>query len=204
MRSLLHLKLRIVHCPLLFLSFPRVSGTLKSFFARWPIAHSLTLFTMMILRALPIYLTLLLLDIVAAKGIVSRALHSVQNHAQRHTKRLASDLRVAFGALLVSQDAVSNATPQRVVYCKSAGGGSSLSNGNGTSPATATAGGSSPAATSSPSGAKSPFTLVDSFVRRVFALFFSCLPSQSGTNFFDAWSFWTTGDPTNGGPQHSF
>jgi len=147
-----------------FFIFPRVSGTLKSFFARWPIAHSLTLFTMMILRALPIYLTLLLLDIVAAKGIVSRTLHSVQNHAQRHTKRLASDLRVAFGALLVSQDAVSNATPQRVVYCKSAGGGSSLSNGNG-------------------SNGTSPATLVDSY---------------SGVNFFDAWSFWTTGDPTNG------
>lgn len=148
----------------------------------------------MIFRALPIYITLLLLDFVAARGFVSGVFQSVQNTAQRHTKRFARDLRVAFGAVLVSQnDIISDGTPQRVVYCKSAAGGGALSSNDtsggaagGTSSASATAtatAGSSTTSGSTKSGTVSPFTLVD---------------SHSGNGFFDAWSFWTTGDPTNG------
>lgn len=152
---------------------------------------------MVVLKTLPIYLALLVIDSVLADngGLVTRALRSARKTAQSHTKRLASDLRVAFGAVLVDQNGASLDDTRRVVYCKSAGGGLStgggVSQGNGTTSGTTTTTGSGSSGTGAPKPPKTSSNATSSQ--------FKLVDSHAGTDFFNGWSFWSgLPDPTNG------
>jgi hypothetical protein len=89
---------------------------------------------MIIAKAFPLHLLIILLDITSVSGsnLVSRAVQSVHSSAVRHTRSFARDLRIAFGAVLQTQTGSDSIVPNtRVVYCKS--GASSLSGGNSSS-----------------------------------------------------------------------
>ncbi|KAJ7596767.1 glycoside hydrolase family 16 protein [Mycena floridula] len=161
---------------------------------------------MVVFNGLPLYLTLLLLDLqlVSAENVLSGAFKAAHGTASRHTKRLARDLRIAFGGILVSNSILASQqdvlAPQRVVYCKSGAGSlgaatSGSDGGNTSSPqgspgssagltgGSKTATGSSSSPTSPTSSVNSPWTIV---------------AKHAGNTFFDDWTFWTDPDPTHG------
>ncbi|KAK0211279.1 glycoside hydrolase family 16 protein [Desarmillaria ectypa] len=141
---------------------------------------------MFLFHALPLYIILLITCQDASAEFVSRA-HDI---ATRHTKNIARDLRLAFGALLVSQQ--TQIIPQtRLTYCQiglsysSDGkrrGGMNSSNST-TSRASSTRTASTASASATTSSFSSPYNLVE---------------YHNGTDFFNGWTFWTTSDPTKG------
>ncbi|KAF8559288.1 hypothetical protein OG21DRAFT_1403473 [Imleria badia] len=126
-------------------------------------------------------LTLFPLCTTARVSLLSHA-HKV---AIKHSSSLARDLRIALGGVLVAQP---GSAPTQNVYCVSNDGGVIVSSGNGSfsSPSsTPTTSGSQPATTSSvPSSPWKP------------------IATYSGSTFFDGWTFFTGGDPTNGNVQY--
>ncbi|KAK7029619.1 hypothetical protein VNI00_014317 [Paramarasmius palmivorus] len=169
---------------------------------------------------LPLCILLCLIDATTARldgthdNFISRA-HRV---AARHTKNLADDLRVAFGAVLPNapssshtgfalsrrqQDVLGN---NRVVYCKSGGSrtgssssdggsgdggdGDSGSGGNGGNGTSTTRGGSGGGGTRTSTSAAQPTQTFNSPYRLI--------EEHSGSSFFEGWDFWTDADPTHG------
>ncbi|KAK0463535.1 concanavalin A-like lectin/glucanase domain-containing protein [Desarmillaria tabescens] len=135
-------------------------------------------------HALTLYIVLFITCHDVSAAFASRA----RDIAIRHTKNIARDLRLAFGALVVSQQ--TQIVPQmRLTYCQIETSSSSdsqlrggISNGSSNSSGTRTA----TSATTSATTFSSPYHLVE---------------SHNGTNFFSGWTFWTTSDPTNGSPR---
>ncbi|KAF8238374.1 hypothetical protein L208DRAFT_1242607 [Tricholoma matsutake] len=142
---------------------------------------------MRLFRSLPLGLILIITDAsLSSANVVPRAIDRLRDVAHRQTKRFAHDLRVAFGAVLVTQPDTPNS---RVVYCKSgspssigAGGGGS---GNGTSRSPL------PSGTTTSTSVKSSSSPVPSSPWKL-------LDSHAGSSFFDGWSFYTSPDPTHG------
>lgn len=91
------------------------------------------------LHSLPIYLILFLLESslyirgVHSSNVFSRAIQRTHRIATRHTKGIARDLRLAFGAVLVSEPAQHTLTNERTVYCSVSGSGLGSSSSSGTS-----------------------------------------------------------------------
>ncbi|KAJ4485540.1 glycoside hydrolase family 16 protein [Lentinula aciculospora] len=152
----------------------------------------------MIFRSLPMHLALFLLEFalltpsVYSSSIFSRAVQQTHRIAARHTKEIARDLRLAFGAVLVSEPIQQPLDNGRTIYCKSgavagsSGGGqgngsagSSGTNSQGTSTSTKSAAAGSPTA----SAVSTPWKLVE---------------AHNGSDFFEGWSFFTGSDPTHG------
>ncbi|KAF5392404.1 hypothetical protein D9757_002181 [Collybiopsis confluens] len=157
----------------------------------------------MLLHSLPIYLGLLLLEsplcipgVHSTRNIFGRASEKTQRVAARHTKNIARDLRIAFGAVLASDPSQQQplSSGGRTIYCKSNSGlnggtdqgnnsssstGSSSSSGVGSSTKSASTG----VPTASPVSVSTPWKLVE---------------GHNGSNFFQGWSFFTGSDPTNG------
>ncbi|KAF9072717.1 glycoside hydrolase family 16 protein [Rhodocollybia butyracea] len=140
-------------------------------------------------HSLPIPLLLLLqflalIPTVYSNNIISRAAQRTHKVAARHTHAIARDLRVAFGAVLVSEPPQQLLANGRTVYCKSNAVGSSgtgqgnsnSSSGTGTPTKSASAG--SPTAS-----AVSPWKLAE---------------AHNGSEFFQGWSFDVGADPTHG------
>lgn len=132
------------------------------------------------LHSLPTYLILFLLEFslyipgVHSSNVFSRAIQRTHRIAARHTKDIARDLRLSFGAVLVS-DPTQNQLGlinQRSVYCSVAGTGlgSGTGTGSGTSNSSgsgSTARGSSTASASaspSASAVSTPWKLVEEHV----------------------------------------
>lgn len=123
---------------------------------------------MRLFRSLPLGLILIITDAsLSSANVVPRAIDRLRDVAHRQTKRFAHDLRVAFGAVLVTQPDTPNS---RVVYCKSgspssigAGGGGS---GNGTSRSPLPSGTTTSTSVKSSSSPvpSSPWKLLDSHV----------------------------------------
>ncbi|THU91658.1 hypothetical protein K435DRAFT_673740 [Dendrothele bispora CBS 962.96] len=156
---------------------------------------------MLLLRPqLPLCLTLLLIDATSAENLASRAVEHVHRVATHHTKGLARDLRVAFGAVVLGKRQSQQQAPlglsNRVVYCKANGtvsagsnvGSGSGSNSDGTQSGNDGGSGTATGSAAQPSGTSTgavstPWKLAE---------------SHSGNDFFDGWSFFTASDPTNG------
>lgn len=118
---------------------------------------------MLFFKFLPLSLILFIADSPPSSAtLLPRAFQNVHDAAVRHTKYLARDLRMAFGAVLITQP---NPSFNRVVYC-TAGTPSSLGGGGGSN--TSTYHSSTPTGTSVKSSASpvptSPWKLVDSHV----------------------------------------
>ncbi|KIJ22234.1 glycoside hydrolase family 16 protein [Paxillus involutus ATCC 200175] len=133
---------------------------------------------------LTLALTLYPSPTTAHNSLLSRA-HKV---AVKHSSRLARDLRVAFGGVLVAQP---GSAPTQNVYCVSSGGGGVIvpgGSGNSSSSSgistTGTTSGAQPTSTSVPSSSWKP------------------IATYSNSTFFNGWSFYTAADPTNGNVQY--
>jgi hypothetical protein len=129
---------------------------------------------MLLFRSLPLSLILLIADASPSSAtLVSRAIEKVHGVAFRHTKSFARDLRLAFGAVLVTQP---DSSSQRVVYCKAGVPSSIGSGGGGSGNSTSMSRSPSPSGTSISSSPKSsatavpssPWKLVDSHVSSIY------------------------------------
>ncbi|KAJ3972844.1 concanavalin A-like lectin/glucanase domain-containing protein [Lentinula raphanica] len=154
---------------------------------------------MLKLHSLPLYFALFLLESllfipsVHSSNIFSRAVHRTHQIASRHTKLIARDLRVAFGAVLVSEPAQQSLGNVRTVYCKSssASGTNGLGSG-GNSSSSGSSGSSSQGTTSTKTGSVASPT--GSAVSTPWKL----VEGHNGSDFFQGWSFFTGSDPTHG------
>jgi len=146
---------------------------------------------------LPIYLFLLLLDFslyipgVHSSNVFSRAIRTTHRIAARHTKDIARDLRLAFGAVLISDPKQNQLglISERSVYCSVAGNGLGSGTGSGSGTSNSSGSGSTSSSTSSASASPSasaistPWKLVE---------------EHNGSDFFEGWTFFTAADPTDG------
>ncbi|ESK86240.1 glycoside hydrolase family 16 protein [Moniliophthora roreri MCA 2997] len=173
--------------------------------------------------SLPICILLLLLDATSPTnarldGKNDNFLLRAHGVAARHTKGLADDLRVAFGAVLPishsssqtgytlsrrQQDVLGN---NRVVYCKSGGarsgglgtgsngdsGTGTDGSGNGGNTTTTTRGGSSGG------GGTRTSTTAAAQPTQTFNSPYRLIEEHAGSSFFEGWDFWTLSDPTHG------
>ncbi|KAG9223169.1 glycoside hydrolase family 16 protein, partial [Pleurotus ostreatus PC15] len=156
------------------------------------------------ITSLPLYLLLLIaqasLTLAGPRAVLERA----HRFALRRSHGLASDLRLAFGAV-PPQKRQGRVLMKRGIYCIAGPGNSGLShgptssgtgstgdsggnvgNGNSTSVSSGNPRGSStrPASTARPTNvAPSPWKLAE---------------SHEGSDFFRGWDFFTSADPTNG------
>lgn len=99
---------------------------------------------MVLIRSLPISLTLLLLEYallvrsVYSSNAFSRVVQHTHQIAARHTRNIARDLRLAFGAVLVSDPSQQPLDDGRAVYCKSSAAAGNGGQGNNSSSPTGT------------------------------------------------------------------
>ncbi|KAF7310530.1 GH16 domain-containing protein [Mycena chlorophos] len=129
---------------------------------------------------------------LAMDGASANMLKRASTLATRHTRRLARDLRIAFGSVLPRETEA-----QQVIYCKSnPSGADTLSNSTtGTS-------GSGGASVGKGSSSKGSGTATGSAAGASASSTWFLTQSYSGSNFFDGWSFWdytvNGADPTHG------
>ncbi|KAJ3856807.1 glycoside hydrolase family 16 protein [Lentinula lateritia] len=151
---------------------------------------------MVLIRSLPIYLTLSLLEyaLLARSAYSSNAFFRGVQHthkiAARHTRNVARDLRLAFGAVLVSDPSQQPLDDGRAVYCKSSAPTGNEGQGNSSSSPTGTSSQGTGTSTNS-AAAGSPTT---SAVYTSWKL----IEAHNGSDFFQGWSFFTGSDPTHG------
>jgi len=99
-------------------------------------------------------------------------------------------LRLAFGAVLVSEPAQHTLTNERTVYCSVSGSGLGSSGSSGTS--NSSSGGSAGTGTSTTAAAAASPTA--SAVSTPWKL----VEAHNGSDFFQGWTFWNAADPTDG------
>ncbi|KIK70407.1 glycoside hydrolase family 16 protein [Collybiopsis luxurians FD-317 M1] len=147
----------------------------------------------MLLHSLPIYFILFLLYIQGAfsSNVFSRAAHRTHQIAARHTKSLARDLRIAFGAVLASDPSQQPLSNGRTVYCKSNGGFAGSSGGQGNSTSSSPGSSSNPGSSTKSASAGGPTASPVSTPWKL-------VEGHNGSDFFQGWSFFTGSDPTHG------
>ncbi|KAJ3751028.1 glycoside hydrolase family 16 protein [Lentinula detonsa] len=153
-------------------------------------------------RSLPIHLVLFLLELTSlprgihSSNIISRTIHTTHQIASRHTKVIARDLRLAFGAVLVSEATQQSLNNSRTVYCKSsaAPGSSGLGSSGGQGNSSSGSSGSSSQGTSTSTKSAAAGSSTASAVSTPWKL----VEAHNGSDFFQGWSFFTGSDPTHG------
>ncbi|KAF8167820.1 concanavalin A-like lectin/glucanase domain-containing protein [Crassisporium funariophilum] len=151
---------------------------------------------MLVLRMLPLYLILLLVDLSSStRTLVPRAIHGLHQSALRRTHSLAHDLRVAFRGVLVPRANPSDV--QHVVYCKPGkqttfpGPNSGPGGGTGNTTTTSTGRTTGRPTSSTPPGSKPTATVPASSPWKL-------TDAHQGNTFYNGWDFFTSPDPTHG------